>query len=282
MGFFIPVPIVRHFLANLKDGHYDGFPDSGLETSPLISPAYRRERRLPAGRSGVVVDRVAPGGTADGVLRPGDVLLSIEGQRVANDGTIRLGDARVTFEHVHDMLQVGETAHFDVWREGKEVALTAVARRIARYDRNRNRYGVAPDYVVYAGLVFMRLEAELLKTFGRNWPRSANRDLVWDQLFREAERPDEADRDVIVLTRVLRHAVNSQMALDPPVAVDRINDREIRSLADVVAAFGENHGSFHTIQLEGDAGIEALDREKADAAHPEILRQYAIPHDRHL
>ena len=50
MGFFIPVPIVRHFLANLEDGRYDGFPDSGLETTPLLSPAYRRERGLPAGR----------------------------------------------------------------------------------------------------------------------------------------------------------------------------------------------------------------------------------------
>ena len=34
---------------------------------PLLSPAYRRERGLPEGRSGVVVDLVAPGGTADGV-----------------------------------------------------------------------------------------------------------------------------------------------------------------------------------------------------------------------
>ena len=71
MGFFIPIPIVRHFLENLKDGRYDGFPDSGLDTMPLVSPAYRRERGLPSGRGGVVVDRVAPGGTFDGVLQPG-------------------------------------------------------------------------------------------------------------------------------------------------------------------------------------------------------------------
>ena len=49
MGFFIPIPIVHHFLANLKDGRYDGFPDSGLTTTSLLSPAYRRERG-PAGR----------------------------------------------------------------------------------------------------------------------------------------------------------------------------------------------------------------------------------------
>jgi S1-C subfamily serine protease len=282
MGFFIPVPIVRHFLTNIEDRRYDGFPDSGLDTTTLLSPAYRRERGLPAERSGVVVDRVAPGGTTDGVLKRGDVLLSVEGQGIADDGTIRLGDARVTFEHAIDMLQVGARVRFGVWRDGKELALEAPARRIARYDRNRNRYGVAPDYVVYAGLVFMRLEAELMKTLGRGWPQTANRDLVWDQLFREAERPDEADRDVIVLTRILRHAVNSQMSVTLPVGVDKINGRPIRSLADVVEAFGSNHERFHRIEFEGDGGLEALDREKAEAAQPQILRQYAIPHDRKL
>jgi hypothetical protein len=280
MGFFIPIPIVRHFLTNLEDGRYDGFPDSGLQTASLLSPAYRRERGLPQGRSGVVVDRLAPGGTVAGVVRPGDVLLSVQGQAVADDGTIRLGDARVTFEHAFDMLQVGDSVRLSVWRDGRELALTAPARRIARYDRNRNRYGTAPDYVVYAGLVFMPLEVELLKTLGRGWPQSANRDLVWHQLFREAEKPAEADREVVVLTRVLRHAVNSQMSLQLPVGVERINGRPVRSLADVTTAFAAGNGRFHTIDLEGDGGIEALERDKADAAHLEILKQYAIPHDR--
>jgi hypothetical protein len=179
-----------------------------------------------------------------------------------------------------DMLQVGATARFTVWRDGRELVLQASARRIARYDRNRNRYGVAPDYVVYAGLVFMRLEVELLKTLGRGWPQSANRDLVWHQLYREAEQPEEADREVIVLTRVLRHEVNSQMALNLPVAVEKINGRPVRSLADVGEAFASNRERFHRLEFERDEGIEALDREKAEAAHPEILRQYAIPHDR--
>jgi S1-C subfamily serine protease len=282
MGFFIPVPIVRHFLENLKDGHYDGFPDSGLDTMPLVSPAYRRERGLPQGRSGVVVDRIAPGGTFDGALRAGDVLLAIAGTQVANDGTIRVGDSRVTFEHAIDMMQVGQSFTVAVWRDGREQSLTASARRIPRYERSRNRYGVAPDYVVYAGLVFMRLEVELLKTLGRGWPQSADRDLVWHQLFREAERPEEADRQVIVLTRVLRHAVNSQMSVNPPLAVDKINGRPVRTLQDVVDAFAANRGRFHLIEFEGEAGLEALDRERADAAQAEILRQYAIPHDRKL
>ena len=72
-----------------------------------------------------MVDRVAPGGTTDGVLKTGDVLLDVDGQNVADDGTIRVGDARVTFEHAIDMLQVGAPVRFVVWRDGREVALAA-------------------------------------------------------------------------------------------------------------------------------------------------------------
>jgi len=282
MGFFIPIPVVRHFLDDLEDGRYDGFPDSGLTTSPLLSPAYRRERGLPASRSGVVVDRVAPGGTTDGVLRPGDVVLAVDGSEVADDGTVRIGGARVTFQMLFDARQVGETVGVEVWRDGEVRRLSATARRIARYDRLRNQYDEDPRYVIHAGLVFVPLEAELLKLFGRNWPQTADRNLVWHQLFQEAERPEEADREVVVLSRVLRHPVNAQMAFERPVAVESINGRPIHSLADVLSAFEEGQGEFDRIVFEDHGGIEALDRERARAAHEEILRQYAIPSDRHL
>jgi len=282
MGFFIPVPVVRHFLDDLKDGEYNGFPDSGLLTTALVSPAYRRERGLPVGKSGVVVDLVAPDSTAEGVLKPGDVLTAVEDIPVADDGSIRFGDARVTFEHLLDLKQVGQPVRLTVWREGKELSLTAVSKRVARLDNRRNRYGVAPRFVLYAGLVFMPLDVELLKTFGRGWPQTADRNLVWHQLFREAEHPETADREVVVLVRVLRHAANAQMTFSGPVVVQNINGREINELRDVVTALDENKERFHRLQFEGASGIEALDREKAAEAHAQILKQYAIARDRNL
>ena len=280
MGFFIPVPVVRHFLADLGDQVYQGFPDSGLFTSPLLSPAYRRERGLPRGKSGVVVDQVAPGGTAFGVLQRGDVILAVDGILVANDGTVTQGDARVTFEHLFDMKQVGQPVKVTVWRDGKELSLVATSRHIARLENRRNRYGVAPRFVVYAGLVFMPLDTELLKVWGRGWINTADRNLVWHHLFREAEDPESADREVVVLTRVMRHVANSQLTFAGLVAVDRINGVPIRRLGDVVSALEGNHERFHRLEFEGASGIEALDREKADAAHAEILKQYAIHRDR--
>jgi S1-C subfamily serine protease len=282
MGFFIPVPVVRHFLGDAADGTYDGFPDSGLTVLPLLSPAYRRERALPEGRSGVVVDLVAPGSTAYGVLRKGDVLLSVDGKAVANDGTVKEGDARVTFEHVFDMKQAGEPLRLTFWRDGKEHSQEAVSRRLTRLDNQRNRYGVAPRYVVYAGLVFMPLDRELMKVFGRGWAGNADRNLIWHHLYREAEMPETADREVVVMTRVMRHPVNSQMTFPGPAAVACINGREIRALADVLPALQEDAGRFLTIEFEGSAGFEALDRAQSEAAHAEILKQYGIPRDRNL
>jgi S1-C subfamily serine protease len=282
MGFFIPVPVVNHFLDDSEDGSYDGFPDSGLTTQPLLSPSYRRERGLPAGKSGVVVELVAPGSTLDGVVQKGDVLLSVDGFAVANDGTIKAGDTRVTFEHAVDMKQQGETLRLTVFRDGKELSLSAVSRRLVRLDRLRNRYGVAPRYVVYAGLVFMPLERELMKVLGRGGSGAADRNIIWHHLYREAEQPETAEREVVVLIRVLRHSVNSQMTFGGPVAVARINGVALRDLADVPEALQAGGRDFHTIEYEGASGFEALDRTRAEEAHPEILKQYGITKDRNL
>ena len=202
---------------------------------------------------------------------------------MANDGTIRKGDARVTFEHAFDMKQVGEPVRIVVWRDGREQSLDAPARRIARYDRNRNRYGVAPRYVVYAGLVFMPLDAELLKTLGRGWPQTADRNLVWHQLFREAERPENADREVVVLTRVLRHSVNSQMAF-PRAGGGRANQRRPDQGPDRRARRPGRgaRGRFSPSNTRVRPGSRLWIARRPRPPTPKILKQYGIPKDRNL
>jgi S1-C subfamily serine protease len=41
-GFFIPPPIIEHFLKDIEDRKYDGFPKTGISVIPLQNPAYRR------------------------------------------------------------------------------------------------------------------------------------------------------------------------------------------------------------------------------------------------
>ena len=128
----------------------------------------------------------------------------------------------------------------------------------------------------------MPLDRELMKTLGRGGPGGADRNLVWHHLYREAEQPETVNREVVVLTRVLRHPVNSQMTFPGPVAVSRINGVVLQGLADVPSALAAGGGRFLTIEYEGAAGFEALDRAQAEAAQAEILKQYGIPKDKNL
>ena len=107
-------------------------------------------------------------------------------------------------------------------------------------------------------------------------------DMLAHHLYREVEQPATVDREVVVLTRILRHPVNSQMTFPGPSAVARINGREIGGLADVLPALQAETGPFQTVELEGAAGFEALDRAQAEAAHAEILKQYGIARDKNL
>ena len=234
-----------------------------LRRLPRLGPRHdARSSRRPIGasvgcprdRSGVVVDQVAPGGTAYGVLRPGDVILSVEGPPVANDGTDPLGDARVTFEHAlrHETGGAGGADHGVARRQGADPPRHLA--RIARFENREPLRGGAP---------LRRLRGARLHAARRRAAQDVGAELDQDRRTATSSGttssgrrrdPRTADREVVVLTRVLRHAANSQSRLSGPVAVDKINGIPIRSLADVVAAFEGNRGRFHRLEFEGDGG----------------------------
>ncbi|MBI5495576.1 MAG: trypsin-like peptidase domain-containing protein [Deltaproteobacteria bacterium] len=282
VGFFIPSPVVDHFVRDIRDGTYNGFPDAGLRTGDMISPALKRERRLPAGRSGVVVEAIQPGGTVDGILQPGDVLMAVDKDAIRDDGNVTLGDAQVPYFHTFDLKQVGEPVSMTVLRDGKEQKLTAPSRRLARGDRQRNRYNVKPRYLVHGGLVFVPLDMEYLRTLGAEWRATAPREVLWHQFMREWEKPADADREVVVLARVLKHPVNSQMTMGTGSVVATVNGHAVTGLADLAATLDENTGKYDVFQFEGSNAQEALDHAAAHAVQALIMKTYGIPKDRNL
>jgi len=286
IGYFIPVPVIRHFLADLKDGHYDGFPDLGVSFLKMISRPLRAERGVPSDKSGVVVQDVVPGGTGDGMLQVGDVLLSVDGVQIADDGRIPAGGQHVSFQYLFDQKQLGEPVTVKVWRAGKELTLSAKSRRIAANDRMRFSYDRKPRYLVYGGMLFMPLDVTLFATLETKrllqWSAEVRSDMLWNLAFRSREQPETSAREPVVMVHLYRHAVNSQMAWTGPLIVNRVNGRAIQSLQELADSLAANQGRFQTFEYEPINGIEILDRAKADAAQKEILEQYGITSDRNL
>jgi S1-C subfamily serine protease len=279
VGYFIPTEVISHFLTDAADGRYDGYPDLGISTSNLENPAAQRRAGMRPGESGVRVDFVFRGSSADGRLRPGDVLLEIESHPLANDGTVAAeGGLRLDFEVLLDRLQIGDELSLRVLREGQRQELRFPVDRYAPFRLYRRIYDEAPRYFVYAGLVFVPLDREVLLTEGEEIPPQ----LIYESYLRPIAEPDSSREEPVLLLRRLDHPVNADMTWSRDLVVDRVDGRPIRDLRELAAALEADAGPFHVIEFAYSHRFAVIDREQAERSNAEILERYGVPRDRRL
>ena len=60
-------------------------------------------------QSGVMVTKVAPLSSAKGVLKPGDVILEVDGNVVSNEGRVKVNGTWMDFEYLLTRKYVGES-----------------------------------------------------------------------------------------------------------------------------------------------------------------------------
>ena len=281
VGYIIPSPVIKRFLRDVTDGSYEGYGELGILTSNLFNPAYREYLGLPGDAGGVVVDRLLASASAEGIVQPDDVILAIDGMPVASDGTIYYQNHRLGFEQLAEDKLLGESLELSIWRAGEKQTVSLLLNKLPNTGNMRSRFDELPAYNVYAGLVFMNLERELLKTFGNFWS-NAEEHLLYNHFFKQHEIPAEAYLGTIVLTRVLPHRINSAYRGMVNSIVKSINGRPVHALTDVVQALAGQGGGFHELVLAPGNRRLVLDREQADLAQQEINRTYGITMPRRL
>lgn len=281
-GFFIPVPIIGHFMRDIEDGKYDGVPDLGVFLASMQNPAYRRHLGLKDDARGARIDGIFPIPEVREKLRVDDVILSIGPYDVSSDQTITYEGHRVHAGVATDLAQHGEHIDLMVWRDGHEQGVELPARVFSDDRTEGNQYDVLPRYFVHAGLIFVPLSLDYMKTFGRSWASVAGPELIYELKFRRWEDPDSWRPEAVVLAGVLSHAVNANLLATGRKLVDRINGIRIERLEDAVRAIEGCTNAQHVIEFMPGGGFDCLDREAAAAAHEEILKAYSIPADRRL
>jgi S1-C subfamily serine protease len=274
-GFFIPPPIVKHFLDDAADGRYDGFPQLDIFVSNLDSPAARRRAGMGDKETGVRVDFVHPKSPAFGVLNAGDILLALDGEILANDGTFTYRDQQLQIGAVLDRFRPGDKVRARVLRAGSRIDLQ-IPVTLSVYPIRA--YETLPKYFVYGGLVFAPIDREYLESLGSSTPTEIN----YDYVYRQIEVPETPLPGRVMLLRRLDHPVNSTMAVTGTAIVERVNGREVHTLEDVIAALQANTNTHHVFEFAYGGRISVLDRAAADAANKAILDQYAVFQDRRL
>ena len=205
ISYAIAGPIVEHFLNDVDDGTFHGFPDLGVTWQPLESPSQRAYLGLPAKSRGVLVTGIGFESSAWKKIELGDVLLEIDGVEVDCDGTVPLRRGEpVDFSYAITMHQVGEKLPLTIWRRGKRAKVEVKLERPLRLVPE-DRYDVRPTYFVYGGLVFVPLTRDYLKSWGDEWWTLAPHTLM--ALHESGIRSKERS-EVVLISKILADRTN--------------------------------------------------------------------------
>ena len=188
---------------------------------------------------------------------------------------------RVAFQHLFCGRHCGDTVRLRMLRQGR--LRTADARVRALPDLvPRHIYGdTAPEYLLFAGLVFQPLTRPYLWTFGEDWFNSAPKSLV-KYVDRVQQQPGE---QVVLISQLLADEVNSGYRQMTDVRVMCVDGEPVVSLrqlhgllraAVARASAVDALQAFVTIELEDKRQI-VLDAREADSATARIMRRCRIP-----
>ena len=271
VGYMIPTPVIRRFLKDVEDGKYDHYVDIAIRWMALENPAMRKYYHRPNDGLGVVVTDIFSEGSSDGVLEKGDVLLSIDGHPIESDGSVRLDGQPVQLEEIVERKFAGDTVELEVWRNQSIEKKTITLRPAEMFSMYEVLYEEAPRYVLYGGLVFQPMTANLMACLlGSADLRLRQTYTLFgqDQLYRETPEP-------VILTSVLPDRSNVYLVGLAGQVVKEINGKRIRTLADVVPAL-ELGGERTVIHFEGDQRPAVLKKKEVDQVMPRIMAQYGI------
>src|SRR5262249_33858815 len=281
-GFFIPPPVIEHFLKDIEDKHYDGFPHAGLRVTELQNPAYRSLLKLSDDNLGARIDGILPIPSTQKVLKLDDVLLRVGAFPVASDGTILYQGNRVSAALAFQLAQSGEQLPLQIWRDGK---LKEVSLPMCVYDGDRAggyQYECLPRYFIYGGLVFTPVSLDYLRTLGRSSSEADSADAYYELYYHRSEDPATARPEPVMLASVLADAANANVSVRGRTLVDRVNGVRIEKLEDVVRAFDTCTNAYDTIEFVPHRSLECLERTEVAKVGAEIVKTYGIASDRRL
>ena len=269
LGYMVPPDIIRHFLKDIEDGRVDGFADQLFAYGSLESESARRYLKMDAAQTGVLVEDVSKS-MGENSLRAGDVLLEVDGYKVANNGNIRIeGNERRSFQYPVYLRQIGETVPVKALRDGAVVETGIPAVKQAQRTR-RFMYDQVPDYYVFGGYVFSTVSYNFLLQKVR----------LHDNVLDDKESPDD---EPVVVTDVLADATTEGYLGMYGSLVRSVNGEKVRNMKHLVELIEGCKDGFLCMMVDHNTDYDTplyLDAKLLREATPRILERYRIPADR--
>ena len=140
-----------------------------------------------------------------------------------------------------------------------------------------NRYDSPPRFVLFGGIGFSTVVERTLST-----PiKSKTCGSVTFTISSSRTRSTRTHPEVIVLSNILPDPVNAYLSDLRFQIVDSINDRKIRSLEDVAAAFAQK-ADYYVVHFVGSARPAVLERSAVEQARDRIIGNYNVQKEQYV
>lgn len=280
IGFIVPTEVIIHFLQDFyKHGQYTGFGDFGFSVLPMENKNMRQSLGLHPEGDGAFVHLVHAATPAAKVVRKGDVLCSVDGCTVGQDGKVAFrGKSRIDVGYIATKKFVGDKCKLELVRDGdrcaSEIELSYM-EWLVTMDPPK-----PPEYFVIGGLVFTVLTQPFLRhLFGADFERDAPvRPLT---LWSTYARREFDGHQIVMLTQVLADDLTHGFTSIANAILDSVNGCKIRNLQQLISLVDDCKEEWLRFELEDELVI-VLPNKKSKEATAGILRRNMIANDRSL
>ncbi len=264
LGYMIPLSVIKHFLRQVELGK-DGFPELGIDYQGMQNSALRREYGVDG--SGVLVTKVPPMSALSGTIQPEDVITSIDGVPVNNDGTVYMSPThKIELEALVQDKAIGDEMTIRFIRNGIEREESVVLSKQMGDEELTfvEEHDKPPTYAVISGQLVVQ-------------PVTLNYMMAAHKPFPSPDKQLE-NQQLICISNVLASDATHGYASCENQLIAKVNGLPITSMNDLLAAVEGNEDDTHVIKLINGKTIviDNVDEEKEQA----LLGKYYIPKDR--
>lgn len=277
----LAAPVIAHFLKDVADIPYRGFPSAGIRYVSAEDPQLRNYLGLPDNLGGIYVEGVVKNGAADRAgIRVGDMIYEIAGHPIDSHGNYTHAYyGKMSLSHlIRCEFHVGEKVEYKVFRSGEHLSFQVVP------DHKTPDAFLVPPYIVDAppryyvlgGLVFQELSASYMRIYGENWRVKAPVHLVYYQANQHSFE-DEVREKIVFLSGVLPTSFTIGYEKLSSLVVTHVNHQIIGKLEDIPNALKTPVDGFHKIEFEQQPRVIYLDPDEIPTIHGQVLKRYHLP-----
>jgi S1-C subfamily serine protease len=255
LNYIVPIEILEHFLRDYiltrtQPGGYRGFPHLAIETQKITTQSLRDAKGL-KDEIGIIITKVHPLCSADGILQVGDVLLALDGCKINNDGSICTKDLeRISFTHLITCKFIYDTIHATILRgqETLELSIPLLYRAFTTTLAGPCNYATPPTYFIVSGVILTPVTQTLINGVGLGAMFSDQ-----EQLDHFEDKPKKVPgEETVVIHDILTSQYSRELLPFKSEFITEVNGHKINNLREIIAALDANQNEFHLIKTNQD------------------------------